>query len=67
MDIIPNRMGAFIYGVVSVTLKRAFSFTLGTKAPSSLLGVAKTMYEALLFFTEHWPFMVFNQRLCFTQ
>lgn len=52
MDTIPNHMGALIYGGVSVTLKRAFSFTLGTKALSSLLGVARTMYEALLFFIE---------------
>jgi hypothetical protein len=66
MDTIPNHMRALIYGGVSVTLKRAFSFTLGTKAPSSLLGVARTMYEAF-FFTKHWPFMVFNQRLCFAQ
>lgn len=45
-------MGALICGGVLITLKRAFSFTLGTKAPSSLLGVARTMYEAPLFFTK---------------
>jgi hypothetical protein len=60
-------MGALIYGGVLVTLKKAFSFTLGTMAPSSLLGVARTLYETLLFSLKHWPFMLFNQRLCFAQ